>query len=146
MDFLELFRKSQLVLLFKIENISHFDQFCSISIINSNYQIVMKYWTKWLMESTKEVIFSEQNITFARRFIDNIVKLIHNEFIEVVAEGKDMIIFQTDFCKTYNYVNCEALIELMIGLNAPPQALEVIFKVLQKLDIWLSIVRSNDKT
>ena len=43
MDFPELFRESQLVLLPKIENIPHSDQFQPISIINSDYQIVMKY-------------------------------------------------------------------------------------------------------
>ena len=31
-------------------------------------------------------------------------------------------------------------------LNAPPQALEVVSKVLQESDIWLSTVGLNDKT
>ena len=55
---------------------------------------------------------------------------IHDGFMEAVVEGKDMTILQTDFCKVYDYVNHEALMELLIGLNAPPQALEVISKVL----------------
>ena len=41
-----------------------------------------------------------------------------------------MTILQTDFYKAYDYVNCEALMELLIGLNAPLQALEVVSKVL----------------
>ena len=41
-----------------------------------------------------------------------------------------MTILQTDFCKAYDYVNRKALMELLIGLNAPPQALEVVSKVL----------------
>ena len=57
-----------------------------------------------------------------------------------------MTILQTDFCKAYDYVNCEALMELLIGLNAPPQALEVVSKVLQESDTWLPTVGSNDKT
>ena len=55
MDFLESFGESQLVLLPKIENIPCSDQFQPINITNSDYQIVMKYWTKWLMESAREV-------------------------------------------------------------------------------------------
>ena len=82
------------------------------------------------MESAKEVISLEQNAMFAGRSIDNAVELIHNGFMEAVAEGKDMTILQIDFCKVYDYVNHEALMELLIGLNAPLQALEVISKVL----------------
>ena len=130
MDFPELFGESQLVLLPKIENISRPDQFRPISITNSDYWIVMRYWAKWLMESAREVISLEQNAIFAERSIDNAVELIHDGFMEVVAEGKDMTILQTDFCKTYDYVNHEALMELLIGLNAPLQALEVISKIL----------------
>ena len=83
---------------------------------------------------------------FAGRSIDNAVKLIYDGFMEAVVEGKDMTILQTDFCKIYDYVNCEALMELLIGLNAPPQALEVVSKVLQELDTWLLTVGLNDKT
>ena len=43
MDFPKLFGESQLVLLPKIENIPHPDQFQPISIINSDYWIVMRY-------------------------------------------------------------------------------------------------------
>ena len=82
------------------------------------------------MESAREVISSEQNAMFAGRSIDNAVELIHDGFMEVVAEGKDMTILQTDFCKAYDYVNCKALMELLIRLNASPQALEVVSKVL----------------
>ena len=114
----------------KIENISRLDQFQPISITNSDYQIVMRYWAKWLMESAREVISPEQNAIFAGRSIDNAVESIHDGFMEAVAEGKDMTILQTDFCKAYDYVNHEALMELLIGLNAPPQALEVVSKVL----------------
>ena len=82
------------------------------------------------MESAREVISPEQNAMFARKSIDNAVKSIHDGFMEVVAEDKNMTILQTDFCKAYDYVNHKALIELLIGLNASPQALKVVFKVL----------------
>ena len=82
------------------------------------------------MENAREVISPEQNTMFAGRSIDNAVELIHDGFMKAVAEGKDMTILQTDFCKAYDYVNCEALMELLVGLNAPPQAFEVVFKVL----------------
>ena len=120
MDFPESFGESQLVLLPKIENIPCFNQFRPISITNSDYWIVMRYWAKWLMESAREVISLEQNAIFAGRSIDNAVELIHDGFMEAVAEGKDVTILQTDFCKAYDYVNHEALMELLIGLNAPP--------------------------
>ena len=82
------------------------------------------------MENVKEVISPKQNAMFARRSIDNAVKLIYDGFIETVAEGKNMIILQTDFYKTSNYVNHKVFMELLVGLNALLQAFEVIFKVL----------------
>ena len=91
MDFPELFGESQLVLLSKIENIPCPDQFQPISITNSDYQIVMRYWVKWLMESAREVISPEQNAMFAGRSIDNAVESIHDRFMEVVVEGKDIM-------------------------------------------------------
>ena len=108
------------MLLPKIENIPRPDQFRPISITNSDYWIVMRYWAKWLMESAREVISLEQNAIFAGRSIDNAVESIHDGFREAVAEGKDVTLLQTDFCKAYDYVNHEALMELLIGLNAPP--------------------------
>ena len=48
------------------------------------------------MESAREVISLEQNVIFAGKSIDNTVELIYNGFMEVVAEGKDMTILQTD--------------------------------------------------
>ena len=63
------------MLLPKIENIPHLDQFQSISITNSDYWIVMRYWAKWLMENVREVISPEQNAMFAGRSIDNAVEL-----------------------------------------------------------------------
>ena len=59
------------------------------------------------MENVREVISPEQNAMFAGRSIDNTVESIHD---------KDITILQTDFCKTYDYINHEALIELLIGL------------------------------
>ena len=77
----------------------------------------------------REVISPEQNAIFAGRSIDNAVESIHDGFMEAVVEGKDVTILQTDFYKAYeSYVNCEALMELLIGLNAPPQALKLYLK------------------
>ena len=41
------------------------------------------------MESAKEVISPKQNAMFVGRSIDNTVELIHDGFMEAVAEGKD---------------------------------------------------------
>ena len=63
------------------------------------------------MEIAKEMISPEQNAMFAGRSIDNAVESIHDGFLEAVAEGKDMTILQTEFCKVYDYVDHEALME-----------------------------------
>ena len=42
---------------------------------------------------------------FKGRSIDEAVELVYNSFYETLAEGKDVTLFQTDFCKTYDYMN-----------------------------------------
>ena len=59
-EFLPSFGEIQLCLILKVKNIPYPDQFQSISITNSDYWIVMRYWTKWLMEIVSGVISKEQ--------------------------------------------------------------------------------------
>ena len=62
MEFPPSFGESQLCLIPKVENIPHPDQFQSISVTNSDYWIVMRYWAKWLMEIASGVISKEQHV------------------------------------------------------------------------------------
>ena len=137
MEFPPSFGESQLCLISKVKNIPHPDQFCPISVTNSNYQIVMRYWAKWLMEIASGVISKEQHAMFKGKSIDEAVKSVYDSFYEALAEGKDVTLLQTDFCKTYDYVNCDALLHILKGLNAPPQAIYVVEKVLQESVTWL---------
>ena len=61
------FYESQLCLILKVKNISCLDQFQPISVTNSNYQIVMRYCVKWLMEIASGVISKEQHVMFKGR-------------------------------------------------------------------------------
>ena len=74
---------------------------------------------------------------FKGRSIDKAVETVYDSFYEALAEGKDMTFLQTDFCKAYDYVNCDALLHILKGLNAPPQAIYVVEKVLQESVTWL---------
>ena len=62
---------------------------------------------------------------------------MYNSFYKALAEGKDVILLQTDFCKIYDYVNHEALFHILKGLNAPPQMIYIVEKVLQESVTWL---------
>ena len=55
---------------------------------------------------------------------------MYNSFYETLAERKDVTLFQTNFYKTYNYVNHNALLYLFKSLNTPPQAIYIVEKVL----------------
>ena len=130
MEFPPSFGESQLCLIPKVKNIPCPDQFQPISITNSDYQIVMKYWAKWLMEIASGVISKEQHAMFKGRSIDEAVESVYDSFYEALAEGKNVTLLQTDFCKAYDYVNCDALFHILKGLNAPPQVIYVVEKVL----------------
>ena len=61
MEFPPSFGESQLCLISKVKNIPCPDQFQPISVTNSDYWIVMRYWAKWLMEIASGV-FLKNNI------------------------------------------------------------------------------------
>ena len=117
MEFPPSFGESQLYLISKVKNILHSDQFQPISVTNSDYQIVMRYWAKWLMEITSGVIFKEQHVMFKGRSIDEAVESVYNSFYEALVEGKDVTLFQTDFCKAYDYVNHNVLLYILFLFN-----------------------------
>ena len=137
MEFPLSFGESQLYLISKVENILCPDQFWPISVTNSDYWIVMRYWIKWLMEIASGVISKEQHVMFKGRSIDEAVESVYNSFYEALAEGKDVILFQTNFCKTYDYMNHDALLHVLKGLNASLQVIYVVEKVLQESVTWL---------
>ena len=137
MEFPPFFGESQLCLIPKVKNIPCPDQFRPISVTNSDYRIVMRYWAKWLMEITSGVISKEQHAMFKGRSIDEAVETVYDSFYEALAEGKDVTLLQTDFCKAYDYVNHDALLHILKGLNTPLQAIYVVEKVLQESVTWL---------
>ena len=74
---------------------------------------------------------------FKGKSIDAAVETIYNAFYEALADGQDITLLQTNFCKTYDYVNCDALIHILKRLKAPPQAIFVIEKVFHPSKTWL---------
>ena len=130
MEFPPSFGESQLCLIPKVKNIPCSNQFQPISVTNSDYWIVMKYWAKWLMKIASGVISKEQHVMFKGKSIDEAVELVYNSFYEALAEEKDVTLLQTDFNKIYDYVNYDTLFHILKGLNAPPQAIYVVEKVL----------------
>ena len=74
---------------------------------------------------------------FKGRSIDAAVETIYDAFYEALADGQDITLLQTDFCKAYDYVNCDALIHILKRLKAPSQAIFVIEKVLHPSKTWL---------
>ena len=79
----------------------------------------MRYWAKWLMEIASGVISKEQHMMFKRRSIDEAVESVYDSFYEALAKGKDVTLLQTDFYKTYDYVNHDVLFHILKGLNTP---------------------------
>ena len=74
---------------------------------------------------------------FKGKSIDAAVETIYDAFYEALADGQNITLLQTDFCKAYDYVNHDALIHILKRLKAPPQAIFVIEKVLHPSKTWL---------
>ena len=143
MKFPNSFGESQLCLIPKIENISCPVQFRPISVTNSNYRIVMQYWALWFSEIASGVISDTQYAMFKGKSIDAAVETIYDVFYEALADRQDITLLQTDFCKAYNYVNCDALIHILKRLKAPPQTIFVIEKVLHPSKTWLPSIEGK---
>ena len=86
------------------------------------------------------VISDTQHAMFKGRSIDAAVETIYDVFYEALADKQDITLLQTDFCKAYDYVNCNALIHILKRLKTPPQAIFVIEKVLHLSKTWLSSI------
>ena len=89
------------------------------------------------MEIASGVISKEQHAMFKGRSIDKAVKSVYDSFYKTLTEGKDVTLLQTDFCKAYDYVNHDALLHILKGLNTPPQVIYVVEKVLRESVTWL---------
>ena len=74
---------------------------------------------------------------FKGKSINAAVETIYDAFYKALADGQDITLLQTDFCKAYDYINCNALIHILKKLKAPPQAIFVIEKVLHPSKTWL---------
>ena len=137
MKFPNSFEESQLCLIPKIENIPYPDQFRPISVTNFDYWIVMWYWAFWFSEIASGVISDTQHAMFKEKSIDAAVETIYDVFYEALADRQDITLLQTDFCKTYDYINYNVLIHILKRLKAPPQAIFVIEKVFHPSKTWL---------
>ena len=71
------------------------------------------------------------------------METIYDAFYEALANGQDITLLQTDFCKIYDYVNCDALIHILKRLKVPPQAIFVIEKVLHPSKTWLPSIEGK---
>ena len=89
------------------------------------------------MEIASGVISKEQHVMFKGRSIDKAVESVYASFYEALAEGKDVTLLQTDFYKIYDYMNHDALLHILKGLNTPPQVIYIVEKVLQESVTWL---------
>jgi hypothetical protein len=134
-DWEDMFCEVQLCLLPKVEGIPRAEQFWPISITNSDYRIIMRYWTKWFADIAGEVLSAEQHVMFKERLIDEAVEVIHNWIMASVVGGESIGMLQTDFKKAYNFVNQEALVMVIEKLGSPRQAINVTKKVMMETNV-----------
>ena len=72
-------------------------------LATSHIELWWDIGTKWLMKIASGVISKEQHVMFKRGSIDETVESMYDSFYKALAEGKDVTLLQTDFCKIYDY-------------------------------------------
>ncbi len=85
---------SQLCLIPKVEGIPRSDQMRPISVANSDYRIMTRYWAIWFAECASGFVSNFQCAMFKRRSIDSAVKKVHYFFLEAIAKGEEATILQ----------------------------------------------------
>ena len=78
-----------------------------------------------------------QNVMFPSHCINAAVEKIHNSFVEAILEGEETSLLQTDFCKTYNFINHQALMIILKELRTLKQIQNLIKKILEPAQVWL---------
>ena len=80
---------------------------------------------------------------FKRKSIDVAVETIYDIFYKALTDEQNITLLQTNFCKAYDYVNCNVLIYILKRLKAPPQAIFVIEKVFHLSKTWLPSIEGK---
>ena len=57
---------------------------------------------------------------FKRKLINAAVETIYDTFYEALTNKQNITLLQTNFCKTYNYINYDILIHILKRLKIPP--------------------------
>jgi hypothetical protein len=137
----------QLVLLPKVDSgFPMVDQFRPITITNTDYRIVTRYWAIWLAGLANLMVSRLQHSLLPGHMIDDVIELIHDGFLEaIITEEDDVTLLQTDFYKAYDFVNQEALIRILEGLNAPRQIVNLARKILGDCEVLMPNMGVEEK-
>jgi Reverse transcriptase (RNA-dependent DNA polymerase) len=124
------FVERQLCLIPKVKGFPKPSEFRPITITNSDYRIITRYWAKWFAVKCEELIAPEQKALLAGRSIDDAVELVHDDFLERLVQARDVTLFQSDFFKAFNSINREVLRKLLVLWKAPPQIINLVDKIM----------------
>jgi len=107
-----------LVLLPKVEGAPRPRKFWLISITNSDYRVVSWYWVLWLVkEVAVQEMTSFQMAVVKGRTIEDTVEIVVDCFMKKVGRGGKAYLLQTDFSKAFDFLNREAILRVLEGLN-----------------------------
>jgi ribonuclease HI len=99
--------------------------FRPISVANTIYRLIMKYWAKVLADEVEEIISEPQRALLRGRTIGDAVRDIHDTYYNRIHRREDVILLQTDFSKAFDFVNRSALMRTLKKLNLPSYLLNI---------------------
>jgi ribonuclease HI len=119
------FTEARLVLLPKRDGIIEPAETRPISITNSAYRIMTKYWAHHFGEVLSEVISENQKALLKGRYIDDCLDDIINYYEQGKFEGEAPLILQTDYQKAYDFINRDEILHMLKRINAPEALINV---------------------
>jgi hypothetical protein len=117
---------SKIILLPKDKYPLNPEQFRPISITNTHYRIIMKYWAAIMRNILNETISKEQVAILENRSIDDAIFDIVDLLYAKDLKKKNIFLLQTDFCKAYDYLNRDAIRKVCKHIGIPEWMMNII--------------------
>ena len=101
-------------------------QYRPISITNTDYRLIMRYWAHIMKGCINDIICKGQKALLQGRTIDECLMDAGDDYLDKVFHGKKVWFLQTDFTKAFDYINREAIRKTFHALRFPAYILNML--------------------
>jgi ribonuclease HI len=118
----------------KSDNAGTPDKFRPITVTNSLYRIIGKYFAIDFTRFIAPLISEHQHAILPGRSTAHYLSHVRDRFLN----SSTFCLLQTDYAKAYDFINREAIIKVLSHINTPPFLLQYISNILKPSSVYLA--------